>query len=228
LSSSSLRRWEYRETESIPEPSMTLVDAVPAMPMPTAPPGLTEEQVTVRIQEALQAEEQRWTIAAEQLEGRRRTQFETAMQSFAAERTRYFRQAETEVVHLALAIARKILDREAELDPALLHALVRIALDRMEAGPSLKLRVPPADMSAWQRGEAFSGSVYQVEVIADPSLNPGDCVVETDLGTANFGFDAQFKQIEQGILDLLRLRPDVEAAQHAPEARPSKSEGSET
>jgi flagellar assembly protein FliH len=32
-------------------------------------------------------------------------------------------------------------------------------------------------------------------------------VLETELGTANFGLDSQLKEVEQGFFDLLALRP---------------------
>lgn len=164
---------------------------------------------------ALAEAEQRWAASAEEEESRRRDQFLSVLQSFAAERARYFREVETEVVQLALSIARKILGREANLDPELLVALVRIALDRMGAGPVVRVRVPAADLRAWQKEGSLIGNGYVCEVAADDSLRPGDCFVETDLGSANFGFDAQFKEIEEGMLDLLRLRPQKTAPETA-------------
>ena len=41
----------------------------------------------------------------------------------------------------------------------------------------------------------------------DAQLSDQDCVLETELGTANFGLDAQLKEVEQGFFDLLALRP---------------------
>jgi flagellar assembly protein FliH len=32
-------------------------------------------------------------------------------------------------------------------------------------------------------------------------------VLETELGSANFGLDTQLKEVEQGFFDLLALRP---------------------
>jgi flagellar assembly protein FliH len=32
-------------------------------------------------------------------------------------------------------------------------------------------------------------------------------MVETELGSANFGLDTQLKEVEQGFFDLLALRP---------------------
>jgi flagellar assembly protein FliH len=46
-------------------------------------------------------------------------------------------------------------------------------------------------------------------VIEDAHLGPEDCILETDLGSANFSIDAQMKEIEQGFFDLLAQRPVV-------------------
>ncbi len=207
MSSASLQLWEYRETALVVVPSLTPAETPLAAGPSIAPPAFTEEQVAARVQYALQEAEQRWAAAAEQQEERRREQLQGTLQAFTAERARYFRDVETEVVHLALAIARKILDREAALDPDLLAALVRIALDRMGAGSDVKLRVPAAELAHWQQQKTFAGATYRCDLVPDPSLASGACTVETDLGTGHFGLDLQFKEIEQGMLDLLKLRP---------------------
>lgn len=211
MSSAALRLWEYRDTEPAAKPVDPAGPPAPA-PLATPVPTFTEAQVAERIQLAVQEAEQRWATEAKEQEERRRAQLQATLQAFAAERGRYFREAEAEVVHLALAVARKILGREATLDPDLVGALVRIALDRMGAGPDVKLRVPPGELSLWQSNPAFAGSCFRCELHADPSLLPGECSVETDLGTASFGLEAQFKDIEQGMLDLLRLRPSRETS----------------
>jgi len=45
-------------------------------------------------------------------------------------------------------------------------------------------------------------------VIEDAALSDHDCLVETELGVANFGLDTQLKEVEQGFFDLLALRPE--------------------
>src|SRR5205814_9490053 len=49
------------------------------------------------------------------------------IEKFNAERDAYFARIEPEIVQLALAIARKILHREAQMDPLLLEGSVRVA-----------------------------------------------------------------------------------------------------
>ncbi len=138
-------------------------------------------------------------------------QLQSALEGFAAQRSQYFRQAEAEVVHLALAVSRKILQREAKLDPDLLAALVRIALDKMGAGPVVRIRVAAGELAAWQAKAGFADTGFQVELVAEATLDLGECVVETDLGTAHLGFEAQLKEVEEGMLDLLALRPQAVA-----------------
>ena len=208
---SSLRVWEYRDTAA---PLATLTTATEQIASRAAP-GFTEAQVCARIEAALAEAEVRWANDSAESESRRKAQLQMALDGFAEQRARYFRNAESEVVHLALAIAKKILGREARQDPDLLAALVRIALDRMGAAPAVRLRVPASDLPQWGATEAFAETRYTCEQVVDPSLKAGECVVETNLGRANFGFEAQLKEIEQGMLALVELRPGDRAEDRA-------------
>lgn len=126
---------------------------------------------------------------------------------FEEERGDYYAKVEAEVVQLALAIAAKILHREAQVDPMLLAALVRIAVEKMQEGTAVTLRVSPSRTESWRRYFAEYPNLSHVEVTEDASLNEQDCIVGTELGSANFGLDTQLKEVEQGFFDLLALRP---------------------
>jgi flagellar assembly protein FliH len=156
--------------------------------------------------------------AAFQAEQKLRKEFEQKLQAerapiasvisgFEVERSQYYAQVEAEVVQLALSIAAKILHREAQVDPMLLAALVRLAVERMREGSNVTVRVGPGRGDGWRRYFASVPSMSQVEVTEDPQLGEHDCLLETELGTANFGLDTQLKEVEQGFFDLLALRP---------------------
>jgi flagellar assembly protein FliH len=133
-----------------------------------------------------------------------------ALVEFAKERGAYFRKVETEVVQLALSIARKVLHREAQVDPLLLAGMVRVALDQIESNTKVVLRVHPmhvADCRAYLAQSMEPQEVPQVE--EDPTLAPEGCVLQTDLGTTELGIEIQFKEIEQGLMDLLAQRPQA-------------------
>ena len=126
---------------------------------------------------------------------------------FEEQRNEYYARVEAEIVQLALSIAAKILHREAQVDPMLVAALVRIAVEKMREGSSVTLRVSAKRADSWRRYFAEFPNMGQVEVVEDASLSDQDCIVGTELGSANFGLDTQLKEVEQGFFDLLALRP---------------------
>jgi flagellar assembly protein FliH len=132
-----------------------------------------------------------------------------AIHAFAQKTNEYYSRAEIELVHLSLAIAAKILHREAHVDRMLVAALVKVALEKLQHGTSATVRVRPEEVADWNRYfEGNGGGEIRVEVKADPSVEAHNCILETDLGTTELGLDAQLKEIEQGFFDLLAQRPD--------------------
>jgi flagellar assembly protein FliH len=134
--------------------------------------------------------------------------------SFAESRDRYLHQLENETAELALAIAARILRREAQMDPLLLTGAVRVALGQLAASTSVRLRVPLADQSFWE--EALSllpGLAIRPQVVGDDRLALGECVMETELGSADLGLWPQLKEIERGFFDRIGDRRGKEAAE---------------
>lgn len=175
------------------------------------PTGVPEEEVERRVrlarEEALAELEERLRVERERAREEAGEQFARRLREFQAERAAYFRAVEGEVVQLALAVARKIIGREAEVDPALLAGLVRIALDRMQSGAAVRIRVAPAEAERWMElGKNDTGEMRWI-VIADEELQTSDCIVETESGKANFGFDAQLRDLEESFASLLVRRP---------------------
>jgi hypothetical protein len=54
-------------------------------------------------------------------------------------------------VQLALSIARKVLHREAQVDPLLLMGIVRVALERIEGATGVTLAVHPEQVPEWRQ-----------------------------------------------------------------------------
>jgi len=131
-----------------------------------------------------------------------------ALRQFAQQRTDYFRRVEAEVVSLALAIARKILRREAQIDPLLLTGMVRVALEKMAASQNVRMRVHPSQIAAWRellaRGPDFT---ITPELSGDAALDLNQCQIENELGVTELSLENQLKEIEQGLFDLMAQRP---------------------
>lgn len=132
-----------------------------------------------------------------------------ALELFQEERKNYFCRVESDVVHLALAIAAKILHHEVQVDPLLIATLVRVAVDKMNDVSSVSVRVAPVKAEKWRAFLANSQKGSTITVVEDAHLESDDCILETDLGSANFSMNAQLKEVEQGFFDLLAQRPPV-------------------
>src|SRR5215470_12004068 len=72
------------------------------------------------------------------------------LKTFEQERHRYYRRIEGDIVELALAIARKILHREAQVDRVVLAGVVRVALEKLAGSSQVSLHVHPSAARAWQ------------------------------------------------------------------------------
>jgi flagellar assembly protein FliH len=129
-----------------------------------------------------------------------------ACAEFVRDRARYFAGVEAEVVKLALAIAARVLHREAKLDPLLLSGVVRVALDKVAEGSATILRVPVAAVANWR--EIFEANPEaSLQVAGDERLAAGACVLETNVGKVELGIAAQLEEIERGFFDLMKKRP---------------------
>ena len=123
--------------------------------------------------------------------------------NFRKDRASYFQQVEAEVVRLALKIARRILHRETQMDPLLLRSAVRVVLDTIAHGTTVKLRLNPGQVSGWREYLAGLSNNEPLELVCDGSLEPGQCLVETAMGVADFSPETQLQEIERGFFDLM-------------------------
>src|SRR5271157_1778310 len=160
--------------------------------------------------EGLRAGEAQARAAAEQAIAQQRSAVLAAVQDFAQQRADYFRRVESEVVRLALAIARKVLHREAQMDPLLLAGVVHVALDQIQAGTRVVLRTSADSAETWGKfcAEHWPDNPA-IEVVSDTALEGDRCVLQSELGASEISLDSQLKEIESGFFDLLGERPEA-------------------
>lgn len=147
-----------------------------------------------------------WEMELQQHLAEDRSRVLRACQDFERERTRYFAAVEAQVVKLALAIAARVLNREAKMDPMLLSAAVRVALEKVKDESGTKLRVPVSEVALWRAVFDTAGEP-SVHVVGDESMARNECVLETSVGTVELGIQAQLNEIERGFFDLMQKRP---------------------
>src|SRR5271168_4347347 len=80
-----------------------------------------------------------------------RAKIAEAIRLFAQKTNEYYARAEVEMVHLSLAIAAKILHREAQVDRMLVAALVKVAIEKLQRGTAATIRVRPEEVADWNR-----------------------------------------------------------------------------
>jgi flagellar assembly protein FliH len=148
------------------------------------------------------AEREAQAAAQAAAEVRRICQAAELIENFAQERDRYLLAVEHEVVKLALAVAARILRREAQMDPLLLTGAVRVALGQLSGSTQVRLRVPPAELDLWIETIAHLPKPrVKPAVVAGDGMRLGDCSIETELGSVDLGIRAQLGEIERGFFD---------------------------
>jgi len=126
------------------------------------------------------------------------------IEELASLRQRYRREAEQDVVSLALAVARRILHRELTVSPDALLGLIKAALDKMEAREVNQVRVAPEDAPMVRDFFDRMGLPRRIEVTSDPGLAPGSAILESTRGWLDASVDTQLNEIERGFADLVR------------------------
>lgn len=185
--------------------------AIPALSDEPAKISLTEESLMARLSQA-RAE------GAADAELRIRAEYESravkeaanvhaAIQRFEEVSRTYYNQVEVEVVTLALSIAAKILHRESQVDANLVQALVQYTLRQLKEGSAVTIRVRPEEARRWRDYFAAAELNVAVSVKEDSNLLPKDCLIETELGSANLSPEAQLKEVERGFFDVLAQKP---------------------
>jgi flagellar assembly protein FliH len=145
-------------------------------------------------------EEQR--RALQEMETQRIQKAVQLVEQFAREHDRLLQSVENEAARLALAIAARILRREAQMDPLFLTGAVRVALGQLADTTQVRLRICAADAELWRETlEQIPNLRLKPSVIPDEQLRTGDCVVETELGSADLGARSQLGEIERRFFD---------------------------
>jgi flagellar assembly protein FliH len=171
------------------------------------------------------AEKARELAAGEQAVWRRDRAAElgTALEIFRTRRDEYLARVEHEAVRLALAIAERILHREAQMDPLLLTGAVRVALGQLAETTEVKLRVPAAQCAMWaEMLRLMPGLALRPEVVGDTEMQEAEAVLEAELGSVDLGVRAQIAEIERGFFDLLDARRETKAQASSPDAAREK------
>lgn len=115
-------------------------------------------------------------------------------------RKRLRQHTEHETVRLALAVAKKILTREAGISEDVVLNVVREALRQTEEPEKVLVRLHPEDLEVLRNSsEALAELNDRSDTItlqADSGISRGGCFVETEFGEIDARIEQQFRVVE--------------------------------
>jgi flagellar assembly protein FliH len=132
------------------------------------------------------------------------TALATGWQQFEDQKRRLLAIAETGVIELALAIARRVCKTHVgqATEPACANA--RHLLDLAKNEGDLELHVHPAEAESLNEvARQFveqTGHLAHVALIADEAVKPGGCTLRTRTGTLSVTIDEQIERIAAALL----------------------------
>lgn len=110
---------------------------------------------------------------------------------------------ERDLLRLAVKIAEKILGRELKSDRTTVVDIVASALRQARRNEMITLRVNPADLPIIEERRQKldrSGRDQFLDIVADPRVAAGGCVIESDSGAIDAQLETQFRVLERALL----------------------------
>ena len=134
--------------------------------------------------------------------------FDALVREFSAEITRLNQDFDKAIVTLAIAIARRVVAREIDLDEGAVLARSREAIRKIIGVEKIKIHVNPSD-EEYIRGHrnelsTYADSVKEIVIEADSKVERGGCVIESELGNIDARVSTRFELIEESLLGLIK------------------------
>jgi flagellar assembly protein FliH len=115
-------------------------------------------------------------------------------------RAEMLHRSERQLVQLALAIAKRVVQREVSLDRAVLVGMARAAIDRLGDHAQATIRLHPDDYAQVAPGLKQTDDAH-VRVEPDPLVSRGSCLVQSDFGFMDVTPEAQFEELARTLLE---------------------------
>jgi flagellar assembly protein FliH len=129
-----------------------------------------------------------------------------SVEELALFRPRLRKEAESDMLRLALAVARRILRRELAVDPEALHGLAMAALEKLGSQEIYRVKVHPSLVVPLRVALDRMPGRAGLEIVPDGTREPGAVVFETARGDLDASVGTQLEEIERGLTDCLRRR----------------------
>jgi len=126
-----------------------------------------------------------------------------AVETLRAQADHLAEQARSDAIEIGFQVARKILETELRQNPESLFALVRAAVRRAGESRRIAVRVAPDDAGLLQsetgRAALDGLTSARIELVSDPGLQRGDCLVDTDFGQVDGRLGTRLTEIRRAV-----------------------------
>lgn len=141
---------------------------------------------------------QEWTSLLQQLAD--------TVSAAAAVRDLALERAEEDILKLSLAVAEKIIRRTISDDITCTVGIVKEALQRVNGGTEVIVRVSPNLLEIMEANRDLLSSVKgieKIEFVADSNVEPGGCLIETDFGRIDGRLDTRIAAVTSALMEVL-------------------------
>jgi len=116
-----------------------------------------------------------------------------------------YSSSEQAVIKFGFGIAERIIRKEVSLDRELVMQQIKEGVRRVMGVESVKIRVHPGDLALVREQksviQANGDAIREIVVEPDESLEPGDCILESEMGNIDARIATQLKQIENVLFE---------------------------
>ena len=153
--------------------------------------------------------------AEETAETQRKSGYDTGYQEGLAQTTELLMKARLEqeqflksgnrdLMDLAFKIAEKIIGKQLELDPDTIISIVKQAMQTVRQTKQLTIRVHPDDAKRLKANEEelqeALGRQRILDVVEDKKVQPGGCIIESEIGTVEAQLTTQLERLKKILL----------------------------
>lgn len=116
----------------------------------------------------------------------------------------YLRNQEEGIVDIIMILTEKILGTTVELKPEIIKHIVRKTLEEVKDSEKIHLRINPVHLPYISvYNDHFNDNLTdKLQVIEDPSIKPGDCLIVTENGFVESRMDEQMVLLKQALLEV--------------------------
>ena len=111
-------------------------------------------------------------------------------------------KAEHDLLRLSIKLAKKIIGREIELDNTTVVEIISTALRTARQNELLTVRIHPSDLPLIQAQRERldpAGRARFLDIVADPRVHRGGCIIESESGTVDAQLDTQLRVLERAL-----------------------------